>query len=260
MIGELQALYSYRELIWIWTMRSIRVRYKQSVIGGLWSIVQPFSLMVVYSVIFSNFVKIPVGDIPYPIFSYTALLPWAFFTTSIGTGVSSLVNNINLVTKIYFPREILPLSSLGAAFFDFLVASSIFILMILFYQIPLKITMIVIPVLIGIQFILTMGIVFLISALNVFYRDIHFIIPLAIQIWMFASPIIYPVSIIPQKYQTLYMLNPMAGIIEAYRDVVLRGLWPDWRYLGFSFIISILTFSLGYLYFKKNEWKFADLI
>lgn len=253
-------LLSYRDLLWIWSLRNIKVRYKQSILGGLWAILQPLSLMVVFSLIFSVFIKIPTDDTPYPIFAYIALLPWTFFATSISLGVSSLVTNMNLITKIYFPREILPISVVIAGFLDLLLAAIVFVGMLIFYQIPLRLTIVTIPLLLAIQIILTLGILFIVSAANVFYRDIHFVIPLGMTIWMYATPIIYPVSVIPPALRGIYMLNPMASLIEAYRTVTLKGLWPDWGNLAVAAIISISVFVIGYSYFKRVEWEFADVI
>lgn len=260
MLGYIKNLYRFRELLWIWTLRNIKVRYKQSLFGGLWAILQPLSLMVVFSVIFTYFVKISTDGNPYPIFAYTALLPWTFFSASIGLGVSTLVNNMNLVTKIYFPKEILPVAMVGACFIDLMVAATVFVGMMIYYKVPLKITMSLIPLILFIQILLILGLVLFVSALNVFYRDIHFVVPLGIQIWMYLTPIIYPVSSVPERFRGLYMLNPMAGVIEAYRDVILKGVWPNWIYLFIAAVISIIVFLLGYLFFKHVEWQFADII
>ncbi len=260
MIEHLKTLYAYRELLWVWTFRDIKVRYKQSVLGGAWAILQPLSLMLIFSVIFTYFVKVPTEGIPYPIFSYSALLPWTFLATSISLAVPSLVQNMNLVTKIYFPREILPISVVAASFVDFLVASVVFVCMMLFYRVPFSITLLLMPVLVVMQTLLTVGVVLFASAVNVFYRDVRFVVPLAIQLWMYATPIIYPVTLIPERFRGLYMLNPMAGLIECYRAVALRATWPNWTYLGIVAGVSVGVFMLGYLYFKHVEWQFADLI
>jgi lipopolysaccharide transport system permease protein len=260
MIQNMQTLISYRELLLMWTVRDIKVRYKQSILGGAWAILQPLSLMVMFSVIFTYFVKIDTGDIPYPIFSYTALLPWMFLTSSVNFAVPSLVQNMNLVKKIYFPREIFPLSSVAASFVDLLIASVVYIGMFIYYQIPFHTTIFLVPLLLVIQILLTLGIVLFSSALNVFYRDIRFVVPLGIQLWLYASPIIYPLSQVPESLRPIYLLNPMAGLIEAYRDVTIRGVMPDWNYLAIAAVVSIVIFIIGYLYFKHVEWQFADII
>ena len=260
MLQHIRRLYQYRELLLIWIAREVKVRYKQSLLGGAWAMLQPLSLMVVFSVIFTNFVKIPSDGVPYPVFSYSALLPWTFFATSVSFAVTALTQNMNLVTKIYFPREILPAAAVAAAFVDFLVASIVFVAMLLFYRMPLGAPLLLVPLLVAIQVLLTLGIVLFASAVNVFYRDVRFVVPLGLQIWMYATPIIYPVSVIPERLRGLYMLNPMADLMEAYRATTLRGALPDLGYLGNAAILSILVFVLGYLYFKRVEGRFADII
>jgi lipopolysaccharide transport system permease protein len=259
-IKNIQLLYKFRELLWAWTLREIKVRYKQSFIGGLWAIIQPFSMMVMLTIVFSVFTRISTGGVPYPVFYYTALLPWVLFTSAISYAVPSLVSNMSLVTKIYFPREILPFSSIGAAFFDFCVASTIYILMMVVYRVHLYRVAMWLPLLLLIQIILILGIVLFLSALMVFYRDVRFVIPLLTQIWMYASPIIYPVSSVPEKYLSLYMLNPMASLIDGYRKIMLYGQPPEMEYIALSGVISLIGLFIGYKYFKKTEGIFADMI
>ncbi len=260
MVNHIRVLFRYRELLLIWIVREIKVRYKQSLLGGAWAMLQPLSLMVVFSVIFTNFVKMPTDGMPYPVFSYSALLPWTFFATAVSFGVPALTQNMNLVTKIYFPREILPAAAVAAAFVDFLVASVVFVAMLLFYRMPLGAPLLLLPLLVAIQVLLTLGIVLFASAVNVFYRDVRFIVPLGLQLWMYATPIIYPVSVVPERLRGIYMLNPMAVLMEAYRATTLRAALPDLGYVGSACITSILVFALGYLYFKRVEGRFADII
>jgi lipopolysaccharide transport system permease protein len=260
MLLHLKTLYAYRELLWTWTRRDILVRYKQSLLGAAWAILQPLSIMAVFSLIFTYIVKIPTDGAPYPVFSYTALLPWTFFATAISFAVPSLVNNMTLVTKVYLPREIFPLAAVSASFVDFLVASVVFVGMMLVYRLPLRITFLALPLLLAIQILLTLGVVLFAAAVNVYYRDVRFIVPLGLQLWMYATPIIYPVSLVPERFRPFYMLNPMAGLIEAYRAVTLRSAWPDWSSLGLAAAVSALAFVLGYVYFKRVEWQFADII
>lgn len=260
MIANLRTLYRYRELLWMWTMRDVRVRYTQSVLGSAWAILQPLSLMIIFTLVFSFFVRVPTDGIPYPIFSYTAVLPWTFFATSITFGVPSLTNNMHLVTKIYFPREIFPIAAMGAAFLDFLIASMIFLGMMIFYRVPVSLSLMLVPLLLLLQIVLILGVVFFGSAINVFYRDVRFVVPLAMQLWMYATPIIYPLSLVPERFRPLYMLNPMAGIIDAYRTVILRQQMPRWDYLGLAAGISLLLLFFAYRYFKSAEREFADII
>jgi lipopolysaccharide transport system permease protein len=256
----MRELYRYRDLLWMWTVRDIKVRYKQSLLGAAWAILQPLSLMLIFNVIFSYFVRVPTEGIPYPIFSYSALLPWTFFAASVSFAVPSLTQNMNLVTKIYFPREVLPISAVTASLVDFLVASLVFVGMLLYYRIPLGAPLMIAPVLVIVQVALTLGVVLFASAVNVFYRDIRFVVPLAVQLWMYVTPVIYPVTVVPERFRGLYMLNPMAGLVEAYRSVAVRGDWPNWNDLGVAALVSVVVFAIGYSYFKRVEWQFADLI
>ncbi|MCJ7568850.1 MAG: ABC transporter permease, partial [Anaerolineales bacterium] len=242
------------------TLREIKVRYKQSVLGLAWAILQPFALMLMFTLVFSYFTRFETDGAPYPIFAYTALVPWTLLATSISFSSSSLTTNLSLVTKIYFPKEILPLGTIGAALLDFLVAITVFIVIALFYQVPLTITWIWVPLLLVVQVSLIIGVSLFAAAVNVFYRDIRFVVPLGLQLWMYASPVIYPVSMVPDRLKTLYMLNPMAGLISSYRRVVLMGEPPDLGYLLLATIESVLVFFIGYLYFKYKEPEFADVI
>jgi lipopolysaccharide transport system permease protein len=260
MSAYVSELIKARELLFTWTLRDFKVRYSQSVLGAAWAIVQPLSLMVVYSVIFSVFVRVPTDGIPYPVFAYTALLPWTFFANSLSFAIPSLVNNMNLVGKIYFPREILPLSAIIVCMVDFLIASSIFVLMLLFYRVAVGPVILLIPLVLLIQVILTFGISLLASAVNVFYRDVRFVIPLTLQIWMYLSPIIYPVNLVPERFRPFYFLNPMAVLIDTYRRTILLNRMPDWPYLGLAALLSSLLTIVAYRYFKRAEREFADLI
>ena len=259
-IENIRELMRYRELLIMWSARTVKVRYKQTLLGILWAIFRPFATMVVFTVIFSKFFSVPSEGIPYPIFSYSALVPWMFFATSITTGVASIVNNMGIVTKIYFPREIFPLSSIGAAFVDFLVSFVILIIMMIFYRVTMTVWLLLVPLLILMQVILAVGISLFASAANVFYRDVRFIFELGIQLWMYLSPVIYSVEAVPQKFIWLYMANPMAPIIDSYRRILVAGQPPQWQFLGMAAGVSLLVFLLGYSYFKRMEAKFADII
>lgn len=260
MISNFSNLYQYRELLWRWTLREIGVRYKQSFLGATWAILQPLAMMLMFTAVFSFLARVPTDGIPYPVFSYAAVLPWTFFSSSVSFGVPSLVNNLNLVTKIYFPREILPMGAIGACFFDFLIASTIFLPMLLLYRIPLSWALAWLPVLLVLQMVLTLGVVLLGSAIIVLYRDVRFIVPLALQLWMFASPIIYPVSLVPERFRPFYVLNPMAGLIDAYRQVIVYGQPPALGYLGLSAVGALVLFAIGLVTFRRLEKSFADVI
>jgi lipopolysaccharide transport system permease protein len=260
MIASVRQLLAYRELLLVWTSREIKVRYKQSLLGVLWAVLQPAALTVMFSLVFSVLVRVPTGDAPYPIFAYAGLVPWTFFSTAISFGVSSLVNNMNLVTKIYFPREILPLSTILAAGVDFLIAGALYALLMVWYRIPVHPSFILIPVLVMIQIVLMLGVVLLGSAALVFYRDVRFAVPLILQVWLYASPVIYPSSLVPPEWQALYRINPMVGLIEAYRDILVYGQWPQPEPLIVSAVVAFSLCLGAYAWFQRKESSFADLI
>lgn len=254
------ALIEYRDLLWLWTLREVQVRYKQSLLGVTWALLQPLVLTIVFTIVFSRLMRVDTGGIPYPVFSYVALVPWTFFATSLTFGIASLVNNMSLVTKIYFPREILPLASIGAAFVDFLVSAVILAGMMLLYGIPLGwVSLWVIPLL-ALQIVLTVAVVLLGSALLVFFRDVRFVVPLLTQVWMYGTPVIYPASVVPERFRSWYFINPMAGIIDGYRRVLLSGQAPQWDALALGTGVTFALLLVALLFFKRSEPVFADLI
>ncbi len=253
-------LWKFRELLWAFTLKEVKIRYKQTILGVAWAILQPAVLTLILTIVFGIFLKVKSGTIPYPIFAYSALLPWTFFATAISFGALSVVNNGGLVTKIYFPREVLPLAAVGAAFFDLLMASVIFILMILFYKVPINVNILYLVVIVPSLFFLTTGISLVLSTLNVLFRDIRFIVPLVLQIWLYLSPVIYSQNQVPKKYQFFMKLNPVAPLIEGFRDVTVFGKSPDTLSLAIGVVVSILIFLAGYWFFKSKERIFADVI
>ena len=260
MFSHWTKLYQYRDLLWLWILREIQVRYKQSLLGIAWAVLQPLALTVVFTIVFSRLVQIDTDGIPYPVFAYVALVPWTFFSTSLNFGTASLVNNMNLVTKIYFPREILPLASVGAAFADFLISAVILAGMMLLYGIELRWTGLWIAPLLMLQIALTIAVVLLGSAFLVFFRDVRFVMPLLTQVWMYATPIIYPAARVPAQFRALYFLNPMAGVIDGYRRVLLLGESPLSDALLPGSIVTLTLLIFGYVAFKRSEPIFADLI
>jgi len=260
MLVHFRLLWSYRELLSNLVLREIKIRYKQTFIGIVWSVFQPFALMVTFTLVFSLFARFPSEGIPYPLFSYCALLPWTFFATSLNRATQSLTNNSNLLTKVYFPRELLPLTSIVTASVDFAIASILFIGILIFYSVSLTLNLIFVVLILFIQILFTLGMALFLSALNVSFRDTIQAIPLILQVWMYASPIVYPVNIVPKGLLPLYMLNPMAGIIDSYRKVILHGLPPDPLYLSYVFLVAVMLFILSYRYFKRKEIFFADII
>ena len=260
MSAAITELVRYRDLLLLWTLREVRVRYQQSVLGAAWAVLQPLTMMLVFTIVFSRLIRVDTDGIPYPIFVYSALVPWTYFTTAIAQGIPSLVNNMNLVTKIYFPREILPFASVGASMLDYLIAFSIFLGMMVFYSVPVRPMMLLVIPLLLLQILLMLGVTLIGGAVIVFFRDMRFVVPLMTQVWMYATPIIYPVSLVPEWFRPYYYLNPMAGIIDGYRRVLLLGELPDAQGVAISAVVSLLLLVSGYLLFKRLEPLFADLI
>jgi lipopolysaccharide transport system permease protein len=229
-------------------------------LGFGWALVQPVFQLVVISIIFGNFLRVSSDNMSYPIFAYVAILPWTFFAGAINLAVPSVLQNMQLVTKIYFPREILPLAAIMSKLVDFGIASLVFIGMMIWYQVELQVTMLYLPILVAILIALALGVSLLGAAVSVFLRDISFAIPLVMQLWMYASPVIYPLSQVPERWRSLYLLNPMAGIIDSFRKVVLNGVPPDPGILTFSASISLGLCILAYIYFKRLEMAMSDII
>lgn len=260
MVSQIHTLYLKKDLIWAWTYRIVRGRYQQSVLGGLWAIIQPAAAAVIFTIIFSFFIPIDTGGIPYIVFSYTAMVPWTLFSSSVLEMADSLVGNMNLVSKIYFPREILPVSSMLARLVDFFISFSLILLFMLIYQIPIFIPgWLLLPFVLLTQLSLGLGLGLIGSALNVFYRDIRLIFILGMQIWFYATPILYPVSSVPENLRVIYFLNPMAGVIVAYRAVLLYQELPG-LYLLVSSGVALVILLFGYWFFKRVEFQFADII
>ncbi len=261
LLAHIRELVKHRELLWLVTQREIKVRYKQSSLGILWAILQPLSLMVVLTVFYSWFVRMPSDNLPYPLFSYAALLPWTFFSTSLTFAIPSLIQNSHIITKIYFPREIIPLASVLTAFLDFLVASVIFVGMLIAYRVAPTWNLLYVIPLLAIQMAFTVGVCLLLSAFTVLYRDVRHTLPLVIQIWMFVTPILYSASVVPERLRGWYFsLNPMAAIIDGYRRAIVQGTQPQMRYLGLAAVVSIVLVWAGYKYFKHLEREFADIV
>lgn len=256
----IKSFITHRELLFAWTSRIIRARYQQSLLGGLWAVLQPAATVAIFTVIFTRFIRVNTGDIPYVVFSYSAMVPWIMFSTSITDMVDSLVLNMNLITKIYFPREILVTAALLARLLDFVIAFLMLVVLMVFYRIPVFTpAWIFLPAVILVQLLLALGIGLAGSALYVFSRDIKHLVALGLQLWFYATPIIYPVDLVPQQWLFAYHLNPMAGVIEAYRDILIHGSAPG-PYLTISALIAIVVIAVSYVFFTKVQSTFADII
>ena len=254
-----QELWQYRELLRFLMVRDIKVRYKQTVLGGLWAILQPFMSMLIFTIFFGKLAKIPSDNLPYPIFVYAALLPWQFFSNGISNAGNSLVASSNLISKVYFPRIIIPAASLGAGLLDFLIASFMLFIMMFYYGIFPELSILLLPLLLLGVIVVTLGVGMLLSALNVAYRDFRYVIPFLVQFWLFATPVIYPSSIVPQQWRWLINLNPMAGLITAFRSAIFGESIP-WADLSISCSVGIFLFIIGLLFFSRMERRFADVI
>ena len=256
---DLAELWHFRELLWVLTERDIKVRYKQTVLGFAWAIIQPVMLMVVFSIFFGGLAKMPADGLPYPIFVYAGLLPWTFFANSISSSANSLVASANLVSKVYFPRLIIPLSSAGSGLVDFAIALVVLLAMMAWYGIGWSANLLLAPLLIAGTVFIALGVGVFLSALNVSYRDFRYVIPFMIQFWMFATPVVYPASLVPAEWRWLMFLNPMAGFIEGFRSAFLDRPF-DWPAIAISLTVAVLVFIAGIAYFEKVERRFADII
>jgi len=260
MLSDSRKLLQVGNLIWVWAGRIIRARYQQSALGWLWAIIQPATQVVILSVIFTLFLPVDTGNIPYPVFSYIGVVPWALLSSGLADMTGSLVQNMDMITKIYFPRETLPVAALLARLMDFGIAMVVLAILMLIYQLPVSpLSLLFLPVILAIQLILILGLGFAGAALNVFYRDVQSFLVLFIQLWFYASPIIYPVSLVPERLRTLYLLNPMVGILEGYRAILLEGTIPDSSLL-ISAVVAFVIFGIGYWFFKRVEFQFADIV
>jgi lipopolysaccharide transport system permease protein len=254
-------IWRYRELFYFLAWRDILVRYKQTVVGIAWALIQPFLTMVVFSVIFGKFVKLPSDGVPYPILIFTAILPWQFFANSLNDASVSLIGDASLISKIYFPRLIIPSSAMITSFIDFLISAAILAGLMFWYGFIPGWRMVVLPLLIIIAFAASMGAGLWLSVLNVKYRDFRYVVPFILQLGMYISPVVFSSSIVPDKWRILYSLNPMVGVIDGFRWAILGGnvkiFWP-------GFVVSLalvaLLFVTGILYFRKMEKTFADVI
>ena len=257
---HLTRLVQFRDLLYVLTVHRINIRYKQSILGYCWAILHPALLVLIYTVIFSRFVRVPTDGMPYALFAFSALLPWTFFSNGMSGATIGLVSHSHLLLKVYFPREILPLSYVFAALADFLTASGVFAMLMLYYGVSVTINVLwAIPAILTLTVFLT-GLTLLTSAFQVRFRDVGVALPLVLQVWMFATPVVYSLASVPAKLRFWYDFNPMVGIVETFRGAVLHGASANWTLLGGSFAIS-LTLAVGaYIWFKHVEATFADII
>jgi lipopolysaccharide transport system permease protein len=257
---DFSELWRYRELFWFLALRNILVRYKQAVIGIAWSILQPIFTMVVFSIIFGRLAKLPSDGVPYPILTFTALLPWQFFAQSMSSSSQSIVGSASIISKVYFPRLIIPTSAVISGAIDFCISFVILIGMMVWYKIIPTANIIYLPLFLLLAFTAALGVGLWLSALNAEFRDVFYIVPFLVQAGQYISPVAYSSSIIPEKWKLLYSLNPMAGVIDGFRWCILGTATPNWTGIIISSVSVLVIFAGGLLYFRKMERTFADVI
>ena len=259
-IGQaLDELWHYRELLYFLVWKDIKVKYKQASLGIAWAVLQPLLGMLLFTLLFGRVAKLPNDGLPYPLFYFTSLLSWTYFSTALLTASNSVVSNTSLVSKVYFPRVLLPAAGVIASVLDLAIASVILVGMIIVYQVPLTPQLIFIPLVLVLLIVFAMGAGQFLAALNVNYRDVKHALPFLVQLWFFASPVVYPISMVPERYQWLVALNPLAGIIETSR-ALLMGRPVPWEALSISCTVIVVVFVLGLWYFWRTERRFADVI
>jgi len=256
-LGELR---EYRELIYFLTWRDIKVRYKQTVLGAAWAIIQPFFTMVVFSLFFGKLAKVPSDGIPYPIFAYAALVPWTFFANGLSQSSNSLVGSTNLIKKVYFPRLVVPISSVISGVFDFILAFVVLLGMMLYYGIFPTVNIVWLPLLLLLTLTTSLGVGLWLSTLNVQFRDVRYTVPFLTQFWLFSTPIAYPSSLLSQPWRTLYGINPMVGVVEGFRWALLGTDTAPGPIIIVSSLVALALLVGGAFYFRRLEKSFADVI
>ncbi len=252
-------LLQYRDLFYFLVWRDIKVRYKQTVLGALWAVIQPVMYMVVFSVFFGRLAGIPSDGLPYPIFFYAGFLPWMLFSSAVTQSSNSVVGSAHLITKVYFPRIIIPTASVGSALVDFAVASSVLGVLMLYYGIAPGAGLFMAPLFVAGVVVAALGVGLLIAALNVAYRDFRYVVTFLLQLWLFLTPIVYPVTLVPERWQWLMRLNPLTGLIEGFRAALLNR--PiDWSGVAIGFGVTAVVLAVGAAYFRSTERSFADIV
>lgn len=253
-------LWEYRELLYFLTWRDIKVRYKQTALGAAWAVIQPFFTMVVFSLFFGRLAQVPSDGIPYPVFAYCALVPWSFFAGSLDRAGNSLVTSANLLTKVYFPRLVIPMSAVLAGLIDFVIAFIVLVAMMLAYGITPTWAVVTLPFFLLLALMTALGVGLWLSALNVQYRDVRYTIPFITQFWLFASPVAYSANLVPEQWRWLYGINPMAGVIDGFRWALLGRQSAPGPLLIVSVVMVVLLFVGGLFYFRRMEKSFADVV
>jgi lipopolysaccharide transport system permease protein len=259
-MDTIRELWRYRELFYFLAWRDVKVRYKQTALGVAWAVLQPLMAMVIFTLLFGKLGGMPSDGIPYPVFYFGALLPWTYFSATLSNSGNSLVANANLLTKVYFPRVILPTSAAVSGLVDFAVGSVLLFAIMGYYRLVPRVTLLLAPGLIVLLFLLALGVSMILAALNVRYRDVKYTLPFLVQLWLFATPVIYPVSMIPDRYRLFVALNPLSGVIDAFRAALVPTKQVDWQLLWISSAVTLGIFAAAVVYFKKTERAFADIV
>ncbi len=257
---NLRELWAYRDLLLFLAWRDISVRYKQTLVGSAWAVIQPFFAMIVFSLFFGRLAGIPSDGVPYPIFSYVGLLPWQLFAASLSGVAESVVGNARLLTKVYFPRLIVPMASAVPPLLDFGIAFGVLFVMMLYYRIAPTLNVVWLPVFLLLALVTALGVGLSLAALNVKYRDIRYVLPFLVQLWMFASPVVYPGSLLPSSWRAVYGLNPMVGVIEGFRWALLGTQTAPGAIVLVSAVVALGALILGLVYFRRVEETFADVV
>jgi lipopolysaccharide transport system permease protein len=256
----LAELWEYRELLYFYVWRELKVRYKQTVVGAAWAVLQPLLTMLVFSLFFGKLAHIPSGGLPYPVFYYSALLPWMYFSGALTNATNKVVENQYVITKVYFPRLILPFSAVLSGLVDFGVSFLMFVVIMIYYRMHATAALLLLPLFLLLAVLTALGVGLWLSALNAIYRDVRYVVPFLVQFWMFASPVAYPSSLVPAKWRPLYGLNPMAGVIEGFRWSLSGTGTPPGRMLLVSSAVVVAVVVTGMMYFQKMESKIADVV
>jgi len=257
---NLRGLWQYRELLYFFVWRDIKIRYKQTVVGAAWAVFQPLMTMAVFSLFFGKLAKIPSNGLPYPVFYFSALLPWTYFSGALQNATSVVVEQQRVITKVYFPRLVLPLSAVVAGLIDFSIGFVVFLVMMAYYRIVPSLPIFFFPLFLLMAILTALGVGLFLSALNAIYRDVRYVLPFLVQFWMFASPVAYPSSLVPQRWRWLYELNPMAGVIDGFRWSLTGKGQPPGILLAVSASMVVLLVAAGTVYFQKMEGTIADVV
>ncbi|HEV3483134.1 MAG TPA: ABC transporter permease [Candidatus Acidoferrales bacterium] len=257
---QLAELWKHREVLYFLIWRDIKVRYKQTALGATWAIIQPLLTMLIFSIFFGRLAKVPSDGLPYPLFSYSALVPWTFFATGLTQASNSLVSSSNLITKVYFPRLLVPMASVFAGLMDLAIAGATLVFMMTYYHHGSTAHIVWVPALLLLALVTSVGVSFWFSAMNVKYRDIRHVLPFVVQLWMFATPIAYPSSLVPARLRVFYAINPMTGVIEGFRWALLGTKTAPGAMLAVSSVIAVFVLVSGAYFFRRMETTFADVV